>query len=170
MKRLCCLLSIAVLSAAGAADIPEAVGNSGMGVNIHFVTGHEGELDVIAAAFSFVRMDFGWEGIEKRKGEYDWKGYEELVRNLEQRGLRAIFILDYSNPLYEEAVTSPNPIDGVKRKARLHRNIRRASLRLRAGRRRRRSIFARTGSSGKFGMNRTFIFGVRSRTRSSMLT
>ena len=26
-------------------------------------------------------MDFGWSAIEKRKGEYDWSGYEELVAN-----------------------------------------------------------------------------------------
>jgi len=117
MKRLCSFLLLAPLCAVTAPDIPEAVGNSGMGVNIHFVTGHERDLDMIAAAFSFVRMDFGWEGIERKKGEYDWKGYEELLRNLERRGLRAIFILDYSNPLYEEAVTSPNPINGVQRKS-----------------------------------------------------
>jgi hypothetical protein len=84
-----------------------------VGVNIHFVTGHEKDLDLIAAAgFKFIRMDFGWADIERRKGEYNWAGYDELLANLEKRGLRALFILDYSNELYEVRVTSKNPISG----------------------------------------------------------
>jgi hypothetical protein len=89
-----------------------------VGVNIHFVTGHEKDLDLIAAGgFRFVRMDFGWEAIETSKGEYNWAGYEELLANLEKRGLRAIFILDYSHRLYEETTTSPNPITGESHKS-----------------------------------------------------
>ena len=43
----------------GGAEIPEPVLPAGVGVNIHFVTGHEKDLDLIAAAgFKFVRMDF----------------------------------------------------------------------------------------------------------------
>lgn len=99
------------------AQIPEPVLPAGVGVNIHFVTGHERDLDLIAAAgFKFVRMDFGWGGIERKKGEYDWAGYDELTANLEKRGIRAIYILDYSNPTYEEEVTSPNPISGKQHK------------------------------------------------------
>src|SRR5437667_10241084 len=94
-----------------AAEIPEPVLPAGVGVNIHFVTGHERDLDLIAAAgFKFVRMDFAWAGIETKKGVYDWSSYEELLANLDKRGVRALFILDYSHPLYEEAVTSPNPL------------------------------------------------------------
>jgi hypothetical protein len=99
------------------AQIPEPVLPAGVGVNIHFVTGHQRDLDLIAAAgFKFVRMDFGWGGIERKQGEYDWTGYDELTANLEKRGLRAIYILDYSNPLYEEEVTSKNPINGQQHK------------------------------------------------------
>ena len=99
------------------AQIPEPVIPAGVGVNIHFVTGHQRDLDLIAAAgFKFVRMDFAWGGIERKKGEYDWTGYDELTANLEKRGLRAIYILDYSNPLYEEEVTSQNPINGRQHK------------------------------------------------------
>ena len=97
----------------GAAEIPEPVIPAGVGVNIHFVTGQEKDLDMIAAAgFTFVRMDFHWEAIEQRKGEYNWAGYEELLANLDKRGLRAILILDYSHHLYDEAVTSPHPQTG----------------------------------------------------------
>ena len=99
-------------------EIPEPVLPAGVGVNIHFVTGHEKDLDMIAGAgFKFVRMDFQWGGIERSKGEYDWSGYEELLTNLEKRGLRAILILDYSHHLYEETVTSPNPLSGEAQKA-----------------------------------------------------
>ena len=102
----------------GGAEIPDPVLPAGVGVNIHFVTGQEKDLDLIAAAgFRFVRMDFAWEAIETSKGEYNWAGYEELLANLEKRGLRAIFILDYSHRLYEETATSPNPITGESHKA-----------------------------------------------------
>src|SRR5262249_9148647 len=96
-----------------AADLPELVLPQGVGVNIHFVRGHERDLDLIAAAgFKFIRMDFGWGGIERKQGEYNWGDYDELTANLEKHGLRAIYILDYSNPLYEETVVSKNPLTG----------------------------------------------------------
>ena len=117
MKPITGVVMCALPLLAGRAEIPEPVLPAGVGVNIHFVTGHEKDLDLIAAAgFKFVRMDFGWEAIETSKGEYNWAGYEELLTNLEKRGLRAIFILDYSHRLYEETATSPNPITGATHK------------------------------------------------------
>jgi len=105
--------SLGLSFVARAAVFPEFVLPEGVGVNIHFTRGHEKDLDMIAAAgFKWVRMDFGWAGIERAKGVYDWSAYEELTSNLERRGLRALYILDYSNPLYEETVTSKNPITG----------------------------------------------------------
>lgn len=95
------------------AQIPEPVLPAGVGANIHFIIGHEGDLDKIAAAgFKFVRMDFFWESTEPKRGEFVWAAYEELLGNLDKRGLRALLILDYSNPLYEEAIVSPHPITG----------------------------------------------------------
>src|ERR1041385_8689243 len=96
-----------------ASEIPELILPAGVGVNIHFTRGHERDLDLIAAAgFRFVRMDFSWEGTERTKNQFDWSAYDELTANLEKRGLRAYYILDYSNPLYEETVASRNPITG----------------------------------------------------------
>ena len=93
------------------AEIPEPVLPAGVGVNIHFVTGHQRDLDLIqAAGFKFIRMDFGWASIERRKGEYNWLEYDELLKNLEARGIRPVFILDYSHGLYEETVTNQNPV------------------------------------------------------------
>ncbi|MGI6418377.1 MAG: cellulase family glycosylhydrolase [Thermoguttaceae bacterium] len=89
-----------------AVELPPPVIPAGVGVNIHFTRGHEQDLDLIAAAgFRFVRMDFGWESIERQQGQYDWSAYDELTANLEKRGLRALYILDYSNRLYEKTVT-----------------------------------------------------------------
>ena len=111
MKRYFWLLLLLPPLAIRAADIPEPVLPAGVGVNIHFVTGHERDLDLIAAAgFKFIRMDFGWDSIEKQKGQYDWSAYDELLSNLDKRGIRPVFILDYSHHLYEEAVTSENPL------------------------------------------------------------
>lgn len=83
------------------------------GVNIHFTTGHEKDLDMIAAAgFKIIRMDFVWQSTEKEKGVYDWSAYDELTSNLNKRGIRALYILDYSNSLYEEQTESKDPISG----------------------------------------------------------
>jgi hypothetical protein len=99
------------------AELPAPVLPAGVGVNIHFITGHEKDLDLIkAAGFKFIRMDFSWSGTERNKGEYDWAGYTELLDNLDKRGMRAVFILDYSNALYEESIISKNPIDGELRR------------------------------------------------------
>ena len=96
-----------------AAEIPERVLPDGVGVNIHFTRGHEKDLDMIAAAgFRLVRMDFLWGRIERRKGEYDWSDYDELTAELDSRGIRAYYILDYSNPLYEGTVITQNPDTG----------------------------------------------------------
>jgi hypothetical protein len=112
LMKIVAVTSIFLSVLAGkAAEIPEPALPAGVGVNIHFVTGHEKDLDLIATAgFKFIRMDFGWEGIEKSKGEYDWSGYDQLEANLEKRGLRPVFILDYSHRLYEETVTHQNPV------------------------------------------------------------
>ncbi len=104
---LLCLLGSAVC----AGELPETVLPAGVGVNIHFVTGHEQDLDLISAAgFRWVRMDFGWAQTERKTNEFNWSDYDTLTANLEKRGMHAIYILDYSNPLYEEQAESINPL------------------------------------------------------------
>src|ERR1039458_8152580 len=100
-----------------AAELPDRVLPAGVGVNIHFARGHERDLDLIAAAgFKFTRMDFSWGGIEREKGIYDWSAYDELTANLDRRGLRAYYIFDYSNPLYEESMVAPEAFSGHVKK------------------------------------------------------
>lgn len=98
--------------------LPAAVIPQGVGVNIHFTRGHEQDLDMIAAAgFKFIRMDFGWASTEHERGQYDWSAYDELTTNLDKRGIRALYILDYSNLLYEEAVAMKDRRTGKEIKA-----------------------------------------------------
>ncbi|HEX3628094.1 MAG TPA: cellulase family glycosylhydrolase [Verrucomicrobiae bacterium] len=94
--------------AALAHKLPEKTIPAGVGVNIHFTTGHEQDLNkIVAAGFKFVRMDFFWQTTEPRKGQYDWSEYDAFTTELERHGLRPYYILDYSNPLYEENAASP---------------------------------------------------------------
>ena len=91
--------------------LPKLTLPAGVGVNIHFTTGHEQDLNMITnAGFKFVRMDFSWKTTEREKGVYDWSDYDRFTAELEQRGLRPYYILGYGNPLYEENVTSTNPV------------------------------------------------------------
>ena len=110
--RFClCLVPLVAFSA----DLPPLVIPDGVGVNIHFTKGHERDLDRIAAAgFRFVRMDFVWQATEREKGKYDWSAYDALTADLAHGGLRAIYILDYSNPLYEEMIDATNPVTGKR--------------------------------------------------------
>lgn len=88
---------------------PLPVGNvpDGWGVNIHFTHPMRGEMDKIqAAGFKWVRMDFFWPDIEKRRGHYNFSDYDLLMRSLDRHHIRPIFILDYGNPIY--GPDSPN--------------------------------------------------------------
>ena len=111
MKRSFLWLAAGLVQEALCGQIPPAVIPAGVGVNIHFVTGRTRDLDLITnAGFKFVRMDFGWEGTERKEGVYDWTAYDELTTHLEQRGLRAIYILDYVNGLYEPMVDAQRAV------------------------------------------------------------
>jgi hypothetical protein len=105
------MLSCILVGSIFADGLPDLKIPDGVGVNIHFTAGHERDLDMIAAAgFKWVRQDFFWAGTERQKGQYDWSEYDALTADLDKRGMHAYYILDYSNPLYENAVTSTNPV------------------------------------------------------------
>lgn len=71
-----------------------------LGVNVHF-TSDDPALDLArAAGFSFVRMDLGWQGVERTKGVYDFSALDGLVASLAARGMRLHLIVDYANTLY----------------------------------------------------------------------
>jgi hypothetical protein len=89
-----------------------------LGVNIHFTDPQPGELEMLArAGFRWVRMDFAWEGTEREKGRYDFQAYDRLLAALDKHRLRALLILDYSNPHYDRGL-SPSSEEGRQAMAR----------------------------------------------------
>jgi hypothetical protein len=100
---LTCVALAAIAVPCPAAGLPELRVPDGFGVNIHF-TGQSRDLDLIAeAGFKFIRMDLSWSGIEREKGVYnfDRTGYDALTEACAKRGIRILYILDYSNKIYE---------------------------------------------------------------------
>jgi hypothetical protein len=88
---------------AAATQLPTLAIPNGFGVNIHF-RGEPRDLDLIAdAGFKFIRMDLTWEAIERKKGLYEFEkaGYDALTEGCHKRSIRILYILDYSNRLYE---------------------------------------------------------------------
>lgn len=117
-RTLACLVAVAGIYAAqaqpaAAADAPSPAGlpaatvPQGWGVNIHFTDPAPGEMERFAeGGFGFVRMDFGWGGIEKQPGVYDFSPYDRLEESLRRAGARPLFILDYGNDLYQKGSPS----------------------------------------------------------------
>ncbi|HXI24790.1 MAG TPA: cellulase family glycosylhydrolase [Pyrinomonadaceae bacterium] len=80
------------------------------GVNVHFIDPDPAEIKMIAdAGFRWVRTDFKWELTEIERGKYDFTRYEPLVSELGKHNLRALFILDYGNPLYTQGMSVRTP-------------------------------------------------------------
>jgi hypothetical protein len=105
LMALILFLAMAAFSptALSAESLPAPSIPNGFGVNIHF-TGLPRDLHMIAdAGFKFVRMDLAWSRVERTKGEYDFmeSGYDALTLGCEKLGIRVLYILDYSNKLYE---------------------------------------------------------------------
>jgi polysaccharide biosynthesis protein PslG len=76
--------------------------SSALGVNINFTDPQPDEVKMISdAGFRWIRMDLKWDLTETEKGKYDFSAYDRLMASLEPFGIRALFILDYSNPLYD---------------------------------------------------------------------
>ncbi|MDR3707736.1 MAG: cellulase family glycosylhydrolase [Capsulimonadaceae bacterium] len=83
--------------------LPAPVVPDGFGVNIHFTHFKPEELQLFKdAGFGLVRMDLGWNGIEHAPGVYDFSKFDTLLDDLDSVGARALLILDYSNPLYDQ--------------------------------------------------------------------
>src|SRR6266850_929862 len=74
----------------------------GFGVNIHFTDPQPGEMKMLAeSGVRWIRMDFKWDLTETAKGTYDFAPYDRLMSALAPFGIRALFILDYGNRLYD---------------------------------------------------------------------
>lgn len=103
IRPLLAALALVVCSeAAPHPSLPGPTVPDGLGVNIHFTDPAAGEMKLLAAAgFRWVRMDFSWSATERERGLYDFSAYDRLAAHLTKQGMKAIFILDYGNKLYE---------------------------------------------------------------------
>jgi len=111
---LCGLASLA----RAATGLPGPNVPDGLGVNIHFTDPRPGEIEMLAAAgFRWVRMDFAWAGTEREPGKYDFSAYDRLLTALDKHQLRAVLILDYSNPHYDHGLS---PASDEGRRAMAH--------------------------------------------------
>lgn len=111
-------LGLGTLSKPASQHIPDGTIPSGLGVNIHFTDPKPGEMEMLAAAgFRWVRMDFDWIPVEYERGKYRFDAYDRLMSALDKHGIRALFILDYVHPLYDNA-QSPHTDEGIQAFAR----------------------------------------------------
>lgn len=102
-------LLLALAAAAPAARAQTADGATvadELGVGVHFTVPQPGEIEAIrATGVRWVRTDFNWAATERSPGVYDFSAYDPLVAQLDAAGLRALFILDYTNPLYDHGLS-----------------------------------------------------------------
>jgi hypothetical protein len=95
------------------AQLPATRVPDALGVNIHFTDPKPGEMEMLAeAGFSVVRMDLSWAATERKKGEFDFAPWARLLEACDKQKIRALFIFDYSNPLYDENL-SPQSDEAV---------------------------------------------------------
>ncbi len=81
----------------------QTLGDS-FGINVHFTgAGATGEADKLAATGArWIRYDLHWGQIETSQGAYgNWQPYDDVVAAMSQRNIKIIFILGYTNPLYD---------------------------------------------------------------------
>jgi len=86
--------------------VPEALrAESPFGINTAFGPGGadlESRLEAMQrAGIKWARQDFTWKQIEKRKGEYDWAPYDELVDKLHRHGILLFGNLTYGPDFYD---------------------------------------------------------------------
>lgn len=107
MERILVIVALMFIVAsstlAAKTGLPDFVIPDCLGVNIHFVGPEHKQIEQIAdAGFRYIRMDYFWSDVEKIKGQYDFKPYDELLDALEKKNIRPIFILCYGNANYDD--------------------------------------------------------------------
>lgn len=87
----------------------------GLGVNIHSMDLEPSEMKILTDAnLRWIRQDIFWNLTEKSSGKYDFTAYDRLLNNLRKHNIRAILILGYANPLYDQGLS---PYTDLGRKA-----------------------------------------------------
>jgi polysaccharide biosynthesis protein PslG len=107
------LVSLVLGNSTAQAQLPSGPFPSGLGVNDHNI---EETLPVLQQMYSigirYLRIDLTWSTIEKTKGVYTFSSFDPLVANATQAGIKMLFILDYTNPLYDGGY-SPDDLTGI---------------------------------------------------------
>ena len=74
-----------------------------VGVNIHFTNARPGEMEMLAdTGMRWIRMDFLWSDTERQRGQYDFSAYDRLMTSLAAHKIRALWILNSGNRLYDQ--------------------------------------------------------------------
>ncbi len=104
---MCLGLAIAAAAQSGRAQTSSGADVAdGLGIGIHFVTPQPGEIEALRdTGVRWVRTDFNWAATETSPGVYDFSAYDALLSQLESARLHTLFILDYSNPLYDHGLS-----------------------------------------------------------------
>jgi len=91
-------------------SLPTGIVPDGLGYNIHFIDGRKGELEMLAeSGVTIIRTDLTWSKTERQKGIYDFSAYDRLSNSLEKYKIRPIYILDYTNNLYDGGLSPYTP-------------------------------------------------------------
>jgi len=98
---------LAVVGRAGAQMIGfDAAVRDRIGVNIHFSQPAPGEMGVLAAVgCGWIRQDLTWAATERTPGVYNFSSYDGLLADLDSNDMRALIILDYTNPNYDSGLS-----------------------------------------------------------------
>jgi MYXO-CTERM domain-containing protein len=74
----------------------------GLGVSAHSTSDVKALDAAHSAGLTWVRTTLFWDHVEYVKGVYDWSKFDRLLDLLDERGMRALFILAYGNQLYAD--------------------------------------------------------------------
>lgn len=99
LARLLAALAVVAAAAAPAAPAARAFEPSPYGINIHAPEGEqlERQLDRVAAAgIGWVRIDFVWAVVQPVEGVFDWRIYDRIAAEAEERGLEVFATLAYT--------------------------------------------------------------------------
>jgi len=99
-------------SGVGQADAATGLQERRFGVNIHWMRAGPESVAELKDAFSVVRQDFSWAGVEKVEGVYNFSAYDSLLAELGP-GVAPYLILDYGNPLYHTSPSNTPPYPSV---------------------------------------------------------
>jgi polysaccharide biosynthesis protein PslG len=86
----------------GAVQLPSSIG--GLGVNVQDTTSNPTTDFAMmqAAGVAVARWDLTWHAVETTKGQYNWSDYDVLCNACVSHGIWPLFILCYSNSLYDQ--------------------------------------------------------------------